>query len=689
MAASTGREADSVEPIAVTAAKINDELAQTILNLQSIVLKLQDATEESPLQSAAVALQKHASQLRELIDPVRSVLRPESFYQAGMGAAADGRLELAARLFRRALELRTDYPQARKALDDALRKQGQISFQTCRKLWLTLNKTQLQPIKEWDAHRCKEWAENNFRYIGNNLRPKIINLYDLNVSDITYLAEHGISYHYLSYNLQKTMMTGGHFDPLAFQLTAVNEKAIYAVCPFTGKLVTSHHSLLANINVIFYRFESVQVFYVITAGLDGFKKNAIYFPQQELVVTTGMQWGFEEDDLIEMQRRMVGSFDASYGYLSKYKLSNRKVAVCIGFYHFAHHLWNELPGIERLVRKGMIDSVDKFLVLREPLGDLRQIFPEIPASKIERKTTTDALFEEIVTNDYFVVRIGDYAMSSDTASRVYNVARKNCRPETLDKVQDARRKHSPLLWIGIRAGSRMWVNQVDGLARLIDRLHTEFPDLGVVFDGFSLPAHKSDEWSNNHEFDEIVRQENQVVSGIIENLKQCRRQASGIFNIVGSSIYDANVWAHAIDVYVSPHGTLQHKVGWLANNPGVIHTNTTRLDWRSDYIWTAVEHGIKPRYVPRTAVRDVPSIEKKQLMEPSQLYAAASDYNESGAGILSHNRRIRDWGMDDYELDWLALYSDLVDLIRSYRMMQKLDQNISHTIPDNVNLFKL
>jgi hypothetical protein len=556
-------------------------------------------------------------------------------------------------------------------------------YQTCRKLWLTLNKTQLQPIKELDAHRCKEWAANDFRYIGNNSRPKIINLYKLDVSDITYLAEQGISYHYLSYNLKKTMR-GGHLDPLAFQLTAVNEQAIYAVCPFTGKLVTSHHSLLANINVIFYRFESVQVFYVITAGLDGFKKNAIYFPQLELVVTTGKSWTFEEDDLIEMQRRMVGSFDACYRYLSKYKLSDRKVAVCIGFFHFAHHLWNELPGIDRLVRKGMIDRVDKFLVLREPLGDLLQIFPEIPAGKVERKTTTNAIFEEIVTNDYFVVRIGDYAISSDTVSRVYNVAKTNCRPETLDKVEGARRQHSPLLWIGIRAGSRSWVNQVDGLARLIDRLHTEFPGLGVVFDGFSLPAHKSDEWSNNHEFDETLRQENQVVSGIIENLKQCPRQTPGIFNIIGSSIYDANVWAHAIDVYVSPYGTLQHNVGWLANKPGVIHANTARLDWRAEYVWTAVEHETKPRYVPRAAVTDVPSIEKKPL-----IYAEASDLNESGAGILSHNRRLSDWEMDNYELDWLALYSDLVDLIRSQRMMQKLERNILHTIPDNVDLIKL
>ena len=128
MAASTGGEADSVEPIAVTAGKINSELAQTIPNLQSIVLKLQDAAEASPLQSSAIALQQHALRLKELIDPVRSVLRPERFYQAGLVAAADGRLEIAAGLFRRALELRADYPQARKALDDVLQKQGQIEI---------------------------------------------------------------------------------------------------------------------------------------------------------------------------------------------------------------------------------------------------------------------------------------------------------------------------------------------------------------------------------------------------------------------------------------------------------------------------------------------------------------------------------------------------------------------------------
>ena len=80
----------------------------------------------------------------------------------------------------------------------------------------------------------------------------------------------------------------------------------------------------------------------------------------------------------------------------------------------------------------MIDCVDKFLVLREPLGDIRQIFPEIPAGTVERKTTTDAIFDDVVTNNYFVIRVGNSVVTSDTVTRVYEVAKTNSRPETLD-----------------------------------------------------------------------------------------------------------------------------------------------------------------------------------------------------------------------------------------------------------------
>ena len=237
-------------------------------------------------------------------------------------------------------------------------------------------------------------------------------------------------------------------------------------------------------------------------------------------------------------------------------------------------------------------------------------------------------------------------------------------------MQDARRQHSPLVWIGIRVGSRTWVNQEDGLAKLIDALHTEFPGLGVVFDGFSLPADRSSGASDNREYDDILRQENRVVSDIVERLKQLQGKTPGIFNIIGGSIYDANVWAHAIDVYVSPYGTIQHKVGWFADKPGIIHTNTTAL--KNPVVWAAIENETKPRYVRRAAVSDVRNTKKEAIM-----YRKVSDLKESGAGILSAVERAQgNPDFDNYELNWQALYSDLMDLIHSPKAPYRLDWDV-------------
>ena len=67
-------------------------------------------------------------------------------------------------------------------------------------------------------------------------------------------------------NLEESLK-GRHLDPLSFQRRALRRKSIHAICPFSGRVIQSNQSLLANINVIFYRFESDQVFYVVSAGI--------------------------------------------------------------------------------------------------------------------------------------------------------------------------------------------------------------------------------------------------------------------------------------------------------------------------------------------------------------------------------------------------------------------------------------
>ena len=532
---------------------------------------------------------------------------------------------------------------------------------TYKDIWRCLNQTDLKPISpHFIRHQSKSEFTAVLQFFQSGANSKIINLRTLGREDHSYLARNGISAAHLFRNLEKTI-TGRHLDALEFQLNAVKNKAIYAICPLTGKLVESNQSLLANIHTIFYRFQGEQVFYIITAGMgEGFRKSALYFPDEELIVTTGDLWSFEQHDLFELKARVVSNFISCQKYLSDYNGSNRRTVVCLGVYHFAHHLWNELSGVLRLQKKKLVGKVDKFLLLREPLGDVEQIFPEIPTEKIERKNSISAIFQHILANNYFVVRIGGDFITRDLVNRVYRVAKKNCLRKTVDDVRNARRKHRPLLWVGIRVGSRTWSNQVDGLSNLITSLHGEFPRLGVVFDGFSLPGDKSHASSDNEEYGEILKQENEVVSDIVKKLKGRPGEMPEIINIVGSSIFDANVWAHTIDFYLSPYGTLQHKVGWLANKPGIIHTNRTLLENPANYIWGAMESSIRPRYVGRARVED------ERLMEVNEvIYSEVSEAREN-AGILAGVKRVQgNPEFNNYDLDWKVLYEELLDIIRA------------------------
>ena len=114
---------------------------------------------------------------------------------------------------------------------------------------------------------------------------------------------------------------------------------------------------------------------------------------------------------------------------------------------------------------------------------------------------------------------------------------------------------------------------------------------------------RSIESSDQQGYSEILARENTVANGVIEKLRR-RKVAVGTFNIIGQHICDAIVWADAIDVYVSSYGSIQHKKGWFANKPGIIHTNHKLLETPARYVWAAVENAIPPQYVSSACITD-------------------------------------------------------------------------------------
>lgn len=533
--------------------------------------------------------------------------------------------------------------------------------------WLRLNQINPAIPEGPNPSESESLFSDALQYFTKHSQTNIINLRTLTPAQTNYLENKGIVIKYLAKNFG-THGKRRNRHSRTFQLDAVRKKAIQAFCPFCGELAESSHSLLANLNTIFYRFQTEEVFYVVTAGIGyGFEKQALYFPHEEIVITTGESWGFEEEDLAELKARMVSNFTLCREYLSDQNRERQKIALCIGFYHFAHHLWNELSGIQRLNKAMLLNEIDKFLVMREPLGDLGQLFPEMPTGRIQRMTNTAELFGEILRHRYFAIRVGDNFVTRDLVARVYKVACSNCLPATRERVRKAREVHSPMLWIGIRVESRTWSDQADGLAKLITSLHERFPRLGVVFDGFSLPADRCVQSTDRQEYADIINRERAVVKEITEKLKS-RKNGIGIFDIVGSSIFDANIWAHAIDAYVSSYGSLQHKVGWLANNRGIIHANQSLLQNPPRNVWAAVEDAIVPRYVRLSSVSDI-----RFIQTDTPVYKQLNDYREVGAGNRTSDKKAQVRPeFNNYTVEWKPLLEDLVDLLQSRNFVYRL-----------------
>ena len=265
--------------------------------------------------------------------------------------------------------------------------------------------------------------------------------------------------------------------------------------------------------------------------------------------------------------------------LSKYLLvkNTKKVVVYLGNSNFSHHLANEIEAFSRFTEKSLIDKIDEFWMVREPLGRIDTIYPEISANIVKRIANANVL-AKVFDEQAFVIKVGDKYVSDTLRKRVHKAALQNCQPRIIELASQARKSCLPLLWISIRLVNRTCTNQVDAFSQIILRLLREYPQLGVVFDGFSLPV---DFFENNQyqTFDyseENINNINKVVEEVSTNVKR-ERPSLKIFNTTGCSLYESIIWAHVVDFYLCHHGTIQHKIGWLTNKPGVVHSNQETL----------------------------------------------------------------------------------------------------------------
>ena len=121
----------------------------------------------------------------------------------------------------------------------------------------------------------------------------------------------------------------------------------------------------------------------------------------------------------------------------------------------------------------------------------------------------------------------------------------------------------PLLWIGVTGQKRRWIEQVEGTAALLNALQERYPDLGVVFDGWTPPLHSSDYHRQE------ARNDDRVIRQIIKRLRFPTKGRLGV--VAGLPLLEKVRVGLAVDAFVANYTTGSLNVARICARPGVGH----------------------------------------------------------------------------------------------------------------------
>lgn len=407
---------------------------------------------------------------------------------------------------------------------------------------------------------------------------------------------------------------------LEFQDETLRAGCLQQTCPVSGVTARSIHAISAG-GWIFYRFQTEVPFLLAAGGYSsGFARILLWLPAMDLVI--GLNPSFHRAralSLLEGFQKVTREVKPQYQRYVENPVG-AGVALLLNAPPFPHHLWNELPGLHRLLNAGLLDRVERVYVCEEPLGPVGEIFPEIGA-KIVRCSTKQAL-RQILSRHETAVRPGSILIPAELIERVARVARHRKSPFAVAALEQIDRTRLPVLGISIRTVNRRWRSQREGIVQLLRELHRRGLRFQVVLFGFSIPHQAGAESVP----EPVIRDETGVCEYIVERCPEIP-----IVTLLGRPIFDCTVLAERLCFYIAHHGTIQHKIGWFANCSGIVHANRQTIEGQRAFFATlfAREGGVRPSYIPLDAVRDVEE---------------ASGARGAGRGNLQ-----------DYDFDWRVL----------------------------------
>jgi len=369
----------------------------------------------------------------------------------------------------------------------------------------------------------------------------------------------------------------------------IKDKTARIKSPFSDKILQPIASLLPYIDsyhCILYEYHDKEKFYLIV-GDYWYEKLGLYFPKRKQVI---------------INREVLTDIKEMISLLPIYRSSskNKKIdqtSIVLYHDHLAHHILNEINGIDKLINKKLIQYIDHIYFCDTPLGELKDLFPEIQASKFT-KLSRRMLNQKSLSANELILPYQTVKISQSSIHRINNHLELHSNKSFLKSIREKISAYDICIWVSVRTGNRVLTNQIELMARLNTEIGKEGLSAIYIIDGYSEPYQLSSREKDNYKH--IIADENIIIQDL---------EAIGVPNIslIGQPIQDVISCTALADYYICHSGTLHHKVSWLQDIPGIIHSNEHFANLEDDLLPGMKEKEWQniPSRIPLKAISDV------------------------------------------------------------------------------------
>jgi hypothetical protein len=267
-----------------------------------------------------------------------------------------------------------------------------------------------------------------------------------------------------------------------------------------------------------------------------------------------------------------------------------------GHQNFAHFIWNELPALMQLETiPGAVTRIDTTYEPVLPLSTLIRLPPSLRMTQLKQGSLRYPLHEY----PGVLFSAGAVHVTQAVKDRVLGLC-----TAYAGLAADTPKKSAKRIWLSLRTIHRSARNELEVFSCLVDLLGLFATDIEILLDGYSL----GHDIVVDDRYDAAAQRANNDAAAAVAASLQARPAPPNVrfIDLTRAALPTAIAWAATADVYICHHGTQQHKIGWLTDVPGIVHTNPHVLaTYPADWVTAQAEGASRPAYIPLDLVEEI------------------------------------------------------------------------------------